>query len=311
MFLSKIHLRLNETEKAIEYAHESLQLLRSQHHDPIMEARCLQFLGVIHFSTLCNYIDAAELFEESHRIYKALQLEDSTNCMDTIVSLGELACIRYEFNEAKDAFQKAATVYHKKNRRDYEAYALTNLGLACLGSGTSEEALVHIHHGLKIWEELPNRWGIGISYVALGDVDAKREAIPEAEGCYQKALDSFRHDSSQWKSYEAECLLKIGILLTRTRKYAEAHGRLREALQLYYAPGCRRGKVNCLRHLAELDLEVADVALKREALTRLRSVKREYSEMGLYVEAQQCETIISHAYRSLGEKQSKGLPLQI
>lgn len=310
--LAKMLHVMNEIEPAIERAREALELLNTKHHDPMLKAQCLQFLGAAQYMSLCNFIVAAELLDESLRIYKALLLEESSNCADTTASVGELACIRSRYEEARDALQKAALIYRKIKRRDREAYALVNLGLAFLGLGNAKEALTHIQAGLVIWEGIPNKWGIGISRFALGDVAMYEHAYEQAQKHYVQALGYFTDDSRHWKTNEAECFLKLGMLLSRTLREGEARVALEDARRLYDETSSRRGKANCHRQLAELDIRGRGGTAKREALNRLEDVANEYSEMGLHIERQECDNIIAETYRSLGEKPPKrSLHLQI
>ena len=301
---------MNETASAIEYCERALVLLRTKYHDPIQEAQCLQFLGYVHFAALCNFQVAQELLEESLRIYKVLLLEESSNCMDAIMTTGEVALICSRYEEAKGAFEKAAKIYRKTNRRDREADARIRLGLACLGLQLLDEAGGHLRDGLAIWEEIDHNWGKGTSYVALGDFAMSQDLFIEAEGHYTTALSCFAKDSGHWKSYEAESRLKMGILRIRTDQVEPARECLQRARLLYDEAGFRRGKADCSRHLAELDLKSSGVEVQRGALRRLEEVRSEYSDMGLQVEVLQCDKLIASTYRSLGEKPPKTLSLQ-
>ena len=60
---------MNQVQPSIEHADKSLELLRTKHDNPMLKAQCLQFLGAVHFYSLCNFTTAAEHLEESLRIY--------------------------------------------------------------------------------------------------------------------------------------------------------------------------------------------------------------------------------------------------
>ncbi|EJD07007.1 uncharacterized protein FOMMEDRAFT_144813 [Fomitiporia mediterranea MF3/22] len=296
--LARVLHIMNETEPALQRANDSLQILRTKCHVPMLEAQCFEFLGYIHFQTLCKYMTAAELFEESLRIYKALSLEECANCMNTTVSAGELAYSLSQYDDAKDVFQRAATIYRRTKRRDREAYALIKLGLAYIGLNAVDDAFTSIRAGLDIWEELKIH-------------GALEGASEDAEEHYAKALQSFRADSTHWKTFEADALLKLGILFIRTDRESRARDSIQNSSRLYKEAASRRGETDCLRQLTELDLRHSKGTKKRDALTRLESVEKDYSDMGLYVERQECAVVIAQTYRILGAKQPKNLYLQI
>ncbi|OCB89422.1 hypothetical protein A7U60_g3398 [Sanghuangporus baumii] len=310
-YLARILHTMNETNLAVTHAEKALRLLRTKRNDRVLEAQCLQYLGYMQFATLCNYKEARMLLEESSRIYKELSLEESPNCMDVMVSLGELEFICSRHDNARDAFELAANVYRKTKKPDREAHARVFLGLACLSLQLPQEAAKHIRDGLAIWEEVRNKWGIGTGFVALGDLSMYERSFTEAEARYLKALDCFTRDSNHWKAFEAECRMKMGILRIRMEQENEARECFQRASRLYDEAACRRGKANCSRYLAELDLKSPDSQVQRGALERLEGVQREYSDMSLLIECQQCDFHIAATYKSLGEKPPKPRQLQI
>ncbi|KAL5486213.1 hypothetical protein ACEPAI_7258 [Sanghuangporus weigelae] len=310
-YLSRILHTMNETSLAVKHGEKALGMLRAKRNDRVLEAQCLQYLGYMQFVTLCNYKEARMLLEESSRMYKALSLEESPNCMDVTVSLGELDFICSKHENARDAFELAANIYHKTKKPDREAHARVFHGLACLGLQLPQEAAKHIRDGLAIWEELGNKWGIGTSFVALGDLSTYESSFAEAEARYSKALDCFTLDSNHWKAFQAECRMKIGILRIRMEQENAARECFQRARRLYDEAACRRGKANCSRYLAELDLKSPDSQVQRDALVRLEEVQREYLDMGLLIECQQCDFHIAATYKLLGEKPPKPRQLQI
>ncbi|KAL5504333.1 hypothetical protein ACEPAH_8407 [Sanghuangporus vaninii] len=310
-YLSRILHTMNETNLAVMHAENALRLLRTKHNDRVLEAQCLQYLGYMQFATLCNYKEARMLLEESSRIYNELSLEESPNCMDVTVSLGELEFICSKHENARDAFELAANVYRKAKKPDREAHARVFLGLACLGLQLPQEAEKHVRDGLAIWEELGNKWGIGTGFVALGDLSMYESSFTEAEAQYLKALDCFTCDSNHWKAFEAECWMKMGILRIRKEQESKARECFQRASRLYDEAACRRGKANCSLYLAKLDLKSPDSQVQRGALERLEEVQHEYSDMGLLIECQQCDFHIAATYKSLGEKPPKPRQLQI
>ncbi|KAH8118256.1 hypothetical protein DFH11DRAFT_887691 [Phellopilus nigrolimitatus] len=297
---------LQQTSETLKHANAALGILRIELHNPVLEARCLEFLGSVYLSVLCEYTVAKELLAESLRIYDTLLLQDSSHGMDAIVSSGELALICSRYEEAKDAFKRAVSNYGKLQRRDREAYALVNLGLACLGLGDVEEASRHVIAGLAIWQDIGNSWGIGISKRALGDVAMKDGAHARAEERYTEALAAFNGDSAHWKFEQAECLLKLGILFVRTDQRAKASENLSNALLLYREAACPRGDADCLRYIGELDLAGGDDDSRKRALSSLIPALDGFNAMGLHREMQECASLIADAYRALGnEKQSR------
>ncbi|KAH8112757.1 hypothetical protein DFH11DRAFT_1606905 [Phellopilus nigrolimitatus] len=271
---------LQQTSETLKHANAALGILRIELHNPVLEARCLEFLGSVYLSVLCEYTVAKELLAESLRIYDTLLLQDSSHGMDAIVSSGELALICSRYEEAKDAFKRAVSNYGKLQRRDREAYALVDV----------EEASRHV-----IAE---NSWGIGISKRALGDV-AMKDGTPEA-------LAAFNGDSAHWKFEQAECLLKLGILFVRTDQRAKASENLSNALLLYREAACPRGDADCLRYIGELDLASGDDDSRKRALSSLIPALDGFNAMGLQREMQECASLIADAYRALGdEKQSR------
>lgn len=259
---------------------------------------------------ICDYTTASRLLEESLKIYKDIDLATSSNYADALVTMGELSLTCRAWGDAKTAFKDAISIYRKSKRKDREAYAFVNLGQACLGLRETGEAAASVKTSLDLWHETSNKWGIGISTRALGDVERVKRAYGISKQHYTAAMTIFKQDASHWRSDEADCLFRLALLTVEVEENEDALRYFDEAFQLYRMIGQRRGENNCLFHMAKLRLMEGCVAsaidVRQGALFDLRTVHRAYKEMGLEADKDECERAIAeHLHLSDNESHTK------
>lgn len=311
MLLGRVTDLLHDTQRAIEYAESALEILRLVLYSPMLEAQVLHLLGIFYLSSTHDFKMARELFEESLRIYEVLHLQKSGNYSNAVVSMGELALTLSKPDEAKMCFQRALVSYRRVQAKDREAWVLVNLGLAYVELKELDHAEKYLKSGLKLWQELGMKWGIGTTTRALGDLARARDMLSEAQTYYLQALSTFKEDASHWKEDEAECHFRLADICRRMDRGDDARKALKIALQLYKDTGRPLGEAKCLLSLGDMafkysdcDSESAREQLKKDALPYLLDAHKAYEKMGLTHKADTAALSLVNAYYLLGDERA-------
>ncbi len=139
-------------------------------------------------------------------------------------------CLRYlgDTEGAMKALKKAIAIAPKQDVLNHAAY-LTNLG-SCYADKQADSAIVFFKKALQIQEQRGQREEKAKILIKIGDFYTDAKQLPEAEGCYQKALQGF--DTVRLPFLAATCWTNLAKIAAEKKDFDTALGAIQTALRL-------------------------------------------------------------------------------
>jgi CHAT domain-containing protein/tetratricopeptide (TPR) repeat protein len=270
---------LGQTRKGIEMVQEGLALWREV-GDERGEVSTLANLGACHLR-LSEMQEALDVLNETLRIRRkqGSKRGEATALANIATAYGRLG----ERELALESFAKALSLFRGVGERRHAAVVLTSMGHLNRELGHLEKASELLEEALAITRELgePSREASVLRFRARlrlvrGDLEG---SAADAE----TAARVFGGTGDRWS--RAESLRAVLRARTRQRRAEEARSAGQEARELHRALGDREGEAGALSELAQLALQVQDLALARrqaeEALEKVEFLRRSVRSVAL------------------------------
>jgi tetratricopeptide (TPR) repeat protein len=244
--LGLLYADLGEKEKALEYYHQALPLLKVS-GEQIDEAALLNNLALV-YRALGETGKALEYYEQALPLLRALG--EGSDEATTLNNLGMLYRELGELAKALKYFQEALPVVKAAKNRLIEATILNNLGLVYADLGEKEKALEYYQQVLPLSQALGNQSmearvlnNIGLVYSESGQ---KEKALEY----YQQALPLLKAVGN--KEVEATSLNNVGLVYADLGQLDKAVEYYQQALNIVRVTGNRGIEAGTLNNLGEV-----------------------------------------------------------
>ena len=260
-----------------------------------MLSPCTIRYSILFFTFLINLT----LFAQEKSQIQQKKIDSLTTILDkqsfsdslTVIRMNTLAHLlvrEMQLDSAISYAQKAKKISKKRGFKIDEVNAYSIIGIANVYKGEYPEALENYFAGLKISEEIDDKWGVANLYNHIGITNMYRGNYPEAIKSYFECLKRFEelgHKKGIINAYN-----NIGIVYKNQGKYPEALKNYFEALKMYEEIGNKHGigmSYNNIGNVYQLQGKYSE-ALKNQ----LKSLKIK-EELGIKQE-------IAGAYNNIG-----------
>ena len=285
---------------------ESLALSRRL-GDPDTEARCLHYLGHVHYcfaeydeaeekvtaslliredrqdgegvGASCNVLgnirynqcDYAQALDWYVRALDAREgAGDTAGVIGSLCNIGNVYAERGEHSEALRYHRQALDRADRLGNPSFQMISLGAVGGDYVDLGRYEDGIAVCHRTIALGETLES-WGqVGAALTSLGFAYNKTGRRAEALAVYARALEVAR--SAEDQKVEAHALYSIGDILVHAGDLAEARARLAEASVLAQTIGAKRTAFLAFQMLSEVCKRQGDYAAAlghHEAFQRL------------------------------------------
>ncbi|MCK4735878.1 MAG: tetratricopeptide repeat protein [Methanophagales archaeon] len=174
--LANLYIRKREWGKAVPILDECVKVYRELHLVE-EEANAMWALGNVMFH-ICQFQKALSLYEESYRILKWLNEEESASKL-----LNQIAAAYQKLGKPDLAIKKyEESIKIKESLNDFYGLGVTflNLGILKQENGELDPALELCNKSLKIAEKVGDRTGVAIAYAQLGWILFLRKEYDQA-----------------------------------------------------------------------------------------------------------------------------------
>ena len=254
------HKRLGDLDTALVELRQALAMKRLL-GDRLEEGKGLSHLGLLLWER-AEYAEASSVLEQAAAIGR--ELGDAKLEGSALNNLGLVLDEQGEYARSARAYRRALEIYRKTNFPRGESDALGNLGGVSLLLGRFREAAGWYRQALAISERLGNRTAMSQDLGNLALCHSGLGETGEALSDFDRAL-SLAREAGLAKE-EADWLKGKGTLLFETGRHAQGLDLVRGALARYEASGLVRERLEALREVAVLHLELGDVVSAEESL---------------------------------------------
>ena len=232
----KITVELNNIDKMVSLA---ISLLPKKGI-----AAALGFAEYSSFTGLGN----RSLLKDAYEKAKELDLEaQQANCLK---SLGDLAFIESDNEQARKLFQQAIPLYEQIGSLLGKANCLRSLGSMAFQESDNEQARKLFQQAIPLYEQIGSLLGKANCLQSLGDLAFRESDNEQARKLFQQAIPLYEQIGSL--GGKANCLRSLGDLAVRESDNEQARKLFQQAIPLYEQIGDLLGKANCLRSLGRL-----------------------------------------------------------
>jgi serine phosphatase RsbU (regulator of sigma subunit)/uncharacterized protein HemY len=194
--LSDLHLKNNDTLKAVQYLTNGLDLSR-KHKLIKEEASFLRGLGQIE-TYKGHYELAADYLKQSETIYTSLNI---TREIDAVyAALGNLYIKQKEYAKAEEYYLKSLELSKKMGAKNSIAGMYSNLGVIHYEQGNYDRSIEYYMQALDIRKQMNAPYMIADSYLTLSNSYYSKKEYEKSYDYYKKyhqLLDSVRNVSSK------------------------------------------------------------------------------------------------------------------
>lgn len=190
-------------------------------------------------------------------------------------ALGFFWYIRGHLSEGRGRLQ-AALVRSGSSPPSGKAKALVAAGLLAYGQGDYEAARPLFEESLRIFRELDDRWGIGLSVDGLGTVARVQGDYSAARSLHEESLTIFRELGDMWGI--ATSLGNLGLVAINQSDYATARSHYAESLRVFRELRHKRGIASSLDNLGGVASVLGEYMVARPLFEESLEIFRELGD---------------------------------
>ncbi|HEX5736346.1 MAG TPA: CHAT domain-containing tetratricopeptide repeat protein [Blastocatellia bacterium] len=207
--LTRENDRSATTREARERSLTILLAAASQSREAGEASKAARFLNRAgHLQLLLNVSqDAIATYQQALTILD--QTPDPRIKVDSLNGLGSVYTLLSKCSDAQNLLNQAIALSEQNGYAAGKAQALLTLS-ECQNYGDHALALTTAQEALALWQSVNDKWGIAMSYSAIGDYQLGQDNLPEAITSYQTALDLWRELDSA--SGQAAALITLGFI---------------------------------------------------------------------------------------------------
>ncbi len=183
-------------------------------------------------------------------------LGDALGQANCAKGLGDLALYAGAYDEARARYEDALARYRAAEDVRGQANCLLSLGDLAFRTGRYAETADRLERALALYGSLDDGLGRANALKALGDLDFARSAHADARARYEEALALYRKLGST--SGAAACALGLGDVALQRSELDGAAARYAEARALYERSGDELGQASCRKAFADIALRRGD-----------------------------------------------------
>lgn len=202
--------------------------------------------GIAEFLQEFSYTSAISEFDRAHK----LSGDDLLLKANSLKGLAETNLNLYQFEEARDQFQKALNIYQAISDRQGEAECIQDLGDLHLRQSNYKEAKQFYNRAGSIYHEINYEAREATTIKSLGDVYVTVGNNKKALKKYETALSVYQKKGT--RKWEADCLLSIADIYRRQDSYESAQTNYDQALSIFQEIGDKLGEANCQYEIGNL-----------------------------------------------------------
>jgi CHAT domain-containing protein len=242
-----VHLLLGRYREALGYYQQALEISERLKSKPSMSqdhgniALCRLGLGEI--DTALDHFDRAIALakEAGMRQDEAYWLRGKGN---GLIHTGQ-------YHQGLEHHRAALTIYENVEAQAELAEALHDMGQLYLLLGDPDSAERHFKRALELAEAIGLSRGITQNFMALGDLQFRREHLAQSAALYEQAR--LRAEESEEQQYIAQSLLRLALVHREQQHADEASKEIGRALVIAREIGARPVEAESLFAQAELD----------------------------------------------------------
>jgi len=157
------------------------------------------------YMSVAEFEEAHKCFQESQKIYKALN--DETGTCDTMYNLGVASINLERWDEALSSLESALKLFDKASNKRGSADVVYGLALASLGQGSFDEAMAYFKKAQRAYKTLDNTQGMASVVMDMGAAHVDKEDWPAAKVSIKKALKMYEEMGDKAGMADAQSLL--------------------------------------------------------------------------------------------------------
>lgn len=238
-----------------------------------LEGRLRRFRGTARYRS-GSIPESIEDMEHALAIFD--ELGDERELYATCYQLGAAHFRTYNFDQARELFERALELSRRLERRDLEANGLAALGDLENGRGNYDEGFVLCNRALEVLREVGDSISQIHVLITIGDIHYHRRDYPLSELSHREAAELADDQAYRWGS----ALARSGLCAT-LRDYHRPEEALavgRRSLELFTEIGARSWQANCLHETAEA---LTNLGRWEEAAVNLSRAAELYAELRL------------------------------
>lgn len=190
-------------------------------------------------------------------------------------ALGFFWYIRGYLSEGRGRLQ-AALLRSGSSLPSGKAKALVAAGRLAYCQGDYEAAHPLCDESLRIFRELGDRWGIGLSLDCLGTLARVKGDYVASQSLHEESLRIFKELGDRWGI--ATSLLNLGLLASNQSDHTAARSYHEESLRIFRELGHKRGTAHSLDNLGEVASAQGDYRLARLLFEESLEIFRELGD---------------------------------
>ncbi|MGB9367647.1 MAG: tetratricopeptide repeat protein [Xanthobacteraceae bacterium] len=232
----------------------------------------LAALPVITFTMCSTGFGTSAAIHELATAFRSV--DNSESEADCLWSLGDIALARSNHQIARDAYERALSVYEQIGDLSGKAICTARLGEIALRRSDHDSARGAYEQAVPLFREIGDRLGEANCILSLGEISLSRSDHETARKAFEKSLTLYREIGDVLG--EANSVQRLGDIAFRRSDHDAARKAYEQALPLHRQVGDFRGETNCIQRLGDIALSRSDhqVAQKafEQALPRYRQV---------------------------------------
>jgi len=272
--------RSNDPLTAIKLAKQALMLAENI-EDKSLEAKALNFLGVVHTNIGANEIAFdyhLSALKKSKEAGNKIQLAYSYN------NIGGIYRIKNDFVTASENISAAIKIFEEENRKTGLAYCFINMGRSYKDQGNFEKGLQYFKNALNLANESNNEDLRSIILLETADILFHKQKYSRAEKTYLE-LEKHYKNINYLKGL-AEVWNKLSELYYKENKFKDALRFSDKATELNKQILNADGEINNLNNTALIHLALNQPAIGyrflKESLTKSIQLKEPDLLIGAY-----------------------------
>ena len=257
-----------------------------------------------------NYQTAKNIYQNVlNSIPQFQNIEDSQKqsyLATTYHQLGSVAQDLREYQQARDYYQQALSLYIEFGDRYEQANTLHQLGMVAQDLREYQQARDYYQQALSLYIEFGDRYEQANTLHQLGMVAQDLREYQQARDYYQQALSLYIEFGDRYE--QANTLHQLGMVAQDLREYQQARDYYQQALSLYIEFGDRYEQANTLHQLGMVAQDLREYQQARDYDQQALSL---YIEFGDRYEQASTYFQLGKVAEELGElKQAKSYYLK-